>query len=137
MKTLKTVLLATAFAFVSATALAHHSPEGFVDTHKTVEMKGVLTGVEFVNPHVHLHLAVKDANGKLVYWTFEAVPPGWFRRAGIKQSDFTAAIGSEVTITGSPARDGSTYGSMQKLTLADGRTVSMGFGPAPAPGRVE
>ena len=126
MKQIKTVFLATALCGVSLAAVAHHSATGIYDPGKTIVLNGVLSSVDYVNPHVQFHITVKDANGKTVVWTFGGAPPGWYRRAGIKQSEFT--VGSEVTVIMHPALDGSPSGAIQKLTFPGGRTVSLSFG---------
>lgn len=119
---MRTFFLAAALCIASLTAVAHHSPS-VVDMNKKVDIKGILQGVEFVNPHSQFHLEVKDEKGKTVNWTFEGAPPGWLRKAGIKQSEFKSAFGHEVTITANPARDGSPFGVVHKVTFADGRSV--------------
>lgn len=123
---MRTILPAVALCIVSVTALAHHSTS-HVDTSKKVDVKGILKGVEFINPHAQIHLEVRDVKGKTVNWTFEGPPPGWLRRAGIKQSEFKEGIGHEVTIRANPARDGSPFGLLEKVIFADGRSV--GFSP--------
>ena len=48
-----------------ASALAHHSVSGVFDTHKQIVLKGVISKVEWLNPHTFIHLDVKDNDGKI------------------------------------------------------------------------
>ena len=67
--------------------------------------------------------AIDDAKGdagKVENWRFESNPPSWFRRVGVSRTDFARGIGQMVTVEAVRAKDGTFYGYMQKLTLADG-----------------
>ncbi len=95
---LMTLLLATV-----TPSVAHHSSTMF-DTSRTITVEGVVTKWELTNPHSWLHVEVKDKNGKSVVWGFEAEGPSSLQRSGIKPSDFK--VGTKITITGNPMRDG-------------------------------
>lgn len=109
---------------VTTAAQAHHSLS-ILDITKPVAVKGVLRTVEFKNPHSHFTLDIKNDKGEAVTWDFESLPPAGFRQAEIKKSDFTQAIGQEVTINGFIARDGSPRGLMMKMTFADGKSIAV------------
>lgn len=123
---LKTAGLALALAWgsVASTAQAHHSPFS-LDITREVQLKGILRSVDYVNPHSHFTLDVKDSGGKTVTWDFESNPPGWFRKAKINRADFAKAIGDEVTITASIAKDGRPFGLLKKMTFKNGATISI------------
>ena len=107
---------------VSATpVLAHHSFAAEYDASKPVNFKGVVTKVEWTNPHARFYVDVKDASGKVTNWNFELASPnvlvrqGWTRRA-LKEGD-------EITVSGSMAKDGAHLANARSVTLADGRKV--------------
>jgi hypothetical protein len=55
-------------------ALAHHSVSGQFDTSKSITLKGVISRVEWINPHIYVHLDVKDENGTVTTWALETLP---------------------------------------------------------------
>lgn len=105
-------------------AWAHHSVQAQFDVHKTVVVTGIVTKMEFINPHSYLTINVKDADGKVQKWAFELGGPGALRKAGLSRADRGGPKpGDEVTATALAARDGSTSGFLQQLKLADGRVI--------------
>ena len=52
--------------------VAHHAYTAEFDTTKPVKVSGVLTKVEWSNPHIWIYLDVKDANGNVTNWGFSA-----------------------------------------------------------------
>ena len=97
------VLVAIGLAVASAPALAHHSAAMF-EEKKTVTVEGVVKEFQFTNPHSWLLVDVKDKNGKVTTWGFEAEGPSTLQRAGIRPSEFP--VGTKLTITGRPMKDG-------------------------------
>ena len=97
------LILIGVLAALAMPAVAHHSSTMF-DTSKTVTLEGVVTKWELTNPHSWLHVEVKGKDGKTVVWGFEAEGPSSLQRSGIKPSDFK--VGTKITITGNPMRDG-------------------------------
>ena len=73
----------TTLLFLSAAAFAHHAYTAEFDTTKPIKLTGVLTKLEWSNPHIWLYLDVKDENGKITNWGFSASPPGMLIRRGI------------------------------------------------------
>ena len=111
---------------LAATILsAHHSPSAVFDMSKKVTIKGTLTKVDWVNPHIDLLMDVKSAGGATDNWKFESNPPSWFRHVSVGRSSFVAAVGQEVTVECVLARDGSHYGYMSKITFADGNSIEL------------
>ena len=96
-----------AVAFIGAlTALPARAPHSFAaafDADKPVTVQGVITQAKLANPHSWIYLDVKDANGNVVSWGFEAQTPTALIRSGVKPDVFT--VGSLVTIRGCHARD--------------------------------
>jgi len=105
---------------------AHHSFGVAFDATKTVMLTGVITKIAWTNPHTHVWLDVKDANGQVVNWMLEGYPPNVLERTGWKK-DVTIKVGDTLTFFGWRARDGSPYAHLREATLADGKKLF--FGP--------
>jgi hypothetical protein len=111
---------------------AHHSFAAAYDMTKTVTVQGAIVQVRLTNPHSWFFLDVKEPDGKIVRWAFEAGTPSGMIRNGYKASEL--APGTIVTIRGVRARDlTQNAGMLQQLTTADGKTYGM-FGPQEGPG---
>ncbi len=111
---------------------AHHSFAAAYDTSKQITVQGAIVQVRLTNPHSWFFLDVKEPDGKVTRWAFEAGTPSGMIRNGYKASELKA--GTIVTIRGCPARDPSqNMGMLQQLTTADGKTYGM-FGPQEGPG---
>ena len=103
---------------------AHHAYTAEFDTTKPVRLSGVLTKVEWSNPHIWIYLDVKDEKGNVTSWGFSASPPGMLQRRGITKSSLK--LGEVLTITGHRAKDGSNNASGNVVTFADGRDALIG-----------
>ena len=109
---------------VSASLQAHHSTAGVYDPGKEVTVKGALTKLQFVNPHGSITVAVKNADGSMTDWTFTTGSATALASQGItKVGPKALQIGEEVTVVGTPARDGSPLGGLKSLTRADGTVL--------------
>lgn len=115
----------------TATVSAHHSFGVAFDANKPVTLTGVISRIDWTNPHTHLFLDVKDASGKVVTWTLEGYPPNVLERTGWKK-DVTVKVGDTLTIYGWRARDGSPYAHLREATLGNGKKLF--FGPAAGTG---
>ena len=98
---------------------AHHSFAMF-DMTKSTELTGVLKDVNWNNPHTALILAAPGEGGQTAEWHLEGGPPAFMLRAGIKRDDLSSRIGSKVTITFHPLKDGSSGGSLEGMKFEDG-----------------
>ncbi len=107
-------------ALAAGSLSAHHSPSAEFDMSKRFILAGTLTKVDWINPHIVVNIDAKGDGGKVESWRFESNPPSWFRRVGVSRSEIARGIGQMVTVEAVRAKDGSLYGYMQKLTLADG-----------------
>ena len=112
-------LLAGALVVIaSAPVLAHHSAAMF-EEKKTVTVEGVVKEFQFTNPHSWLLVDVTDKNGKVTTWGFEAEGPSTLQRAGIRPSEFP--VGTKLTITGRPMKDGRPAAIWEYAVRADGK----------------
>ena len=121
-----TLILADSFA-----AAAHHSFGAVFDASKPMTLSGVVTRIDWSNPHSHLFVDVKDDKGNVVNWTWEGYPPNVLSRTGLKR-DVTIKIGDTVTCFGYRARDGRNLAHLREITVADGKKYF--FGPPPGTG---
>jgi hypothetical protein len=123
---LGSLFVAAAIGVTSTTAvLAHHSVPGQFDMSKPMTLKGVIAKVDWINPHIYLHLDVKEANGTTSTWALATLPTAMMRRAGITRETLQGKPGEEVTINAVPARDGSRHlGWINKITYADGHSFA-------------
>jgi len=112
------VLVGICLAVASAPARAHHSAAMF-EEKKTVTVEGVVKEFQFTNPHSWLLVDVKDKNGKVTTWGFEAEGPSTLQRAGIRPSEFP--VGTKLTITGRPMKDGRPAAIWEYAVRADGK----------------
>jgi hypothetical protein len=114
------------------TTWAHHSFAAEYDVKKPITIKGTITMVEFVNPHAWLHMDVKDSSGKVVNWAVEmGTPNGLIRRGFTKNS---VPVGTEVTVDGYMAKDGSATANGTTIKLPDGSQIYAGSTAPGAPG---
>jgi hypothetical protein len=122
-----TAPLATLLAMLglAGTALAHHSFAVFFDEQKRVEVSGTVTEFLFRNPHGVIRIEVTGKDGKKEVWRAETNSPSILERRGWTRTSLKP--GDEITIEGWPARDGSNYLRMRKVTRADGTPVGVPF----------
>jgi hypothetical protein len=112
-------------ALTGSPASAHHSFAAAFDANALITVQGVITQAKLANPHSWIYLDVKDANGTVVQWGFEAQTPTALIRSGVKPDVFK--VGSMVTIRGCHARDlTKNEGAAREIILADGRSFIIG-----------
>jgi len=117
--------LALAVLSLALPALAHHSFSAEFDSGRTVTLHGVVSKVDWINPHIFVYVDVKDESGKTTTWALQSLPPLFFRGSGLTK-DVLMTNKSEVTVTANPAKDGSkAYGFMIRLAYPDGHVFSM------------
>jgi hypothetical protein len=134
MPTKLTVAVMGVGLFLAGTAVslrAHHAFAAEFDSKKPVHFKGTVTKMEWVNPHVWIHIDVKKPDGTVENWAFEAGTPNvLFRRGFTKQS---LLPGTEVVVDGYQAKDGLRRANGRDLTFPDGRTLFLGSSGTGAP----
>lgn len=111
---------------------AHHSFAAEFDANQPITLTGVLTKIEFVNPHGWLYVDVKGADGRIQNWAVEAGAPNTLLRRGLRKTDFPPGL--EVTVQGFRAKNGSPTVNGRTVTLKDGRNFFMGSSGGPADG---
>ena len=116
-------LLVVGFGLINITQpiVAHHSEAAEYDSNTPVKVTGILTKVEWQNPHVWYYVDVKDESGKITTWGFSSAPPGSMMRRGITKD--MLKIGAVVNVEGNRARDGSNNANGRRVTYADGTNV--------------
>src|SRR5882762_10239643 len=119
-------VLAVSLLTASA-AFAHHSVAGQFDTTKSVTLKGSISKVEWINPHIYVYLDVKEADGTVSSWALETLPTRMMRQAGLSKESVMGSAGELVTVVVVPARDGTKHLAwISKITYADGRYYALG-----------
>jgi hypothetical protein len=110
-------------AIATSVAMAHHSLSGQFDVSKSFEITGVVSRVEWVNPHTQLFVDVKQADGSMLTYKFESLPVAMMRKAGLSKGELIGD-GRPVVIKAYPSRSGvPTLGYLLHLKLADGREI--------------
>jgi Family of unknown function (DUF6152) len=115
---MKLLLATTAIALLAAAAAvaAHHSFAAEFDASKPFKLTGVVTKVEWQNPHTIFYLDITDERTKKVTnWSFEMGSPNGLMRNGWTRN--TLKVGDEATVEGSLARDGSPHGNARAVVL--------------------
>lgn len=94
---------------------AHHSFAAEYDSKKPVTLQGIVTKVEWMNPHVYFYMDVV-ADGKTTNWALEMGPPRLLENGGWKKT--TIKQGTEVIVNATRARDGSAQANARTVTVA-------------------
>ena len=115
------LLLCLLLAAASVPLAAHHAFAAEYDSKAPLSVTGVITKIEWTNPHIWFYVDVKDAQGKVTNWGFSAGPPGVLQRRGISRD--VLKKGDVIVVEGFRARDGSNNASGGRVTFADGRSV--------------
>ena len=121
---MKILLASLLIASFTLPVVAHHSFGAEYDADKPVTISGVVTKMEWTNPHIHLFLDVMTG-GKVVNWKFEGYPPSVLYRTGWSREG-TLKVGDKLTISGWQARDGTAWAQGREVTFADGKKLFLG-----------
>jgi hypothetical protein len=102
--------------------LAHHSAAAEYDSAKPVEIKGAVTEVEWTNPHVWIHLDVKDQNGQVAKWIFELGSPNLLKQNGWRKDSLKP--GDTVVVSGLAAKDADRTAKAKTVKTAGGKILN-------------
>ena len=118
---------AAAFLLLAAAvpALAHHSFSAEFDAEHITTLNGVLTEVDWINPHAYWYVDVKDDKGNIQHWALEGYPPSELRLAKITR-DMVGKPGDKVSVDIFPAKDGTKQlAHIKTIRFEDGRQIDM------------
>jgi len=116
MKVAAFALLACGLFVAASPVMAHHSFAAEYDSKKPVTLKGIVTKVDWMNPHVYFYIDVKDESGNITNWGLEMGPPNGLQRSGWTRN--TMKIGDEVIVEGTLAKDGSNQANARSVVMA-------------------
>jgi hypothetical protein len=120
----KLAVLAAMLACLAPSLVAHHGWTIDYDPDKPVAVKGVVTKIEWTNPHIHFYVDSTDDKGTVTSWNFEMASPlalqrgGWSRKA--------LPIGTQVTVGGYGGRAIKERAVANSIKLADGKDLFVG-----------
>jgi hypothetical protein len=117
-------MLAVVIALMGTSAFAHHSFEAEYDDKKPITLSGTVAKVDWMNPHIFIHIDAKDEAGKVTRWACEGGNPNSLIRAGWKRTSLKA--GDEIVIKGYRAKDGSNTCNGRSVQFPDGRKLFAG-----------
>jgi hypothetical protein len=114
--------------FAGRTLRAHHAFAAEFDVNRPLKLRGIVTRLDWINPHSWIHIDVKGPDGKVVNWMIEGGSPNSLLRLGFTKD--ALPVGSEIVMDGFQAKDGSNRGVGKSVGFADGRKLFLG-GSAP------
>ena len=108
----------------------HHAFSAEFDISKPLNLTGKLVKWEMINPHSWFHLDIEGDDGTMVTWMIEGGSPNELIRNGVTKN--TLDIGTELTVEGYYAKDGTPKGVGRNFLLADGERPFLGGSAPPA-----
>ena len=128
MQTQFSILVLMAALYGPAPLPAHHAFSAEYDINRQMEIHGVVTRIEWTNPHVRFYVDVTDESGAVKNWDLELQSANTLRRAGWTRD--ALSVGDEVVVSIYLAKDGSDRGNARgNVTLADGSLLFAGDPP--------
>jgi hypothetical protein len=135
------IALVAAVMMVGATTVAdaHHAVQNQFDVNVTLEKRGVLKKIDWINPHAWFHFGEVDEagnpvmgpDGLQVTWSIETTGPNGLRRLGLSDRRLFQ-LGETYSFSGYPDRSysaeagtGATLMFAKQIVFPDGRSVSV------------
>jgi hypothetical protein len=131
MRMRKVVTFTAGLLVAAGPVLAHHAFSAEFDAKKSLNLRGVVKKVEWINPHTWIHMDVKKADGTVETWMIEGGTPNTLLRRGITRNSLVP--GTEIVVDGFQALDGSARANGRDVTFPDGRKLFMGSSGTGAP----
>ena len=126
-----TIALACMLALMPPPVEGHHSFSAEYDGNKPITLKGTVKKMEWINPHAWIHLDVKNPDGTVTSWMIEGAAPNALIRRGWNRDSLQP--GTEITVEGYLAKDGSKMANGREMTLPDGKRLFAGSSGTGAP----
>ena len=123
-KTLSMVAAVAGFLMAGLPARAHHAFAAEYDAKKQVRLEGVVTEMEWINPHAWIHIDVTGPDGKVTSWMVEGGSPNILLRRGFNKGSLEK--GQKISIDGFQAKDGSNRANGSNITYPDGKKLFLG-----------
>lgn len=118
------LMVAAAFLWIAAPVLAHHSFAAEFDADDPIDLTGIVTKIEWRNPHTFFYIDVEAEDGRFENWALEMGSPNGLMRRGWTRNSLQ--IGDEVSVVGSRAKDGSLKGNVRSVVLSSGERLFAG-----------
>ncbi len=129
------MILAGASLLAAVPVWAHHAFAAEFDANKPVKLRGVVTKMEWINPHAWIHIDAKNPDGSTTAWMVEGGTPNTLFRRGLTKDSLLP--GTEIVVDGYQAKDGSNRANGRDVTFPDGRKLFLGNNNSDAPGSAE
>lgn len=125
------VLALVIVALSGSSALAHHAFTAEFDGNHPVKLDGVVTEMEWINPHSWIHIDVRKPDGTVEKWKIECGTPNSLMRRGFTKNSLPP--GTRIIVYGYQAKDGGLRANGRNMKLQDGRTLFLGSSGTGAP----
>jgi len=126
-KVLGAAAITAGLLLLALPCFAHHSFAAEFDANNCREFTGILTKIDWQNPHGYFYLDIKDSGGKVESWSFQTYALITLKRAGVDRQFFVDNIGKEIWVKGCLAKNGRTnYAAAGLLKAPDGVLRQMG-----------
>ena len=121
---LSVVAALVGLCLIALPAFAHHAFQAEFDQNKPVHLKGKVTKMEWINPHAWIHVDVTNPDGTVTNWMVECGSPNIMLRRGFTKDSLE--FGTELSVDGYQAKNGSTRANGSSVTFRDGRRLFVG-----------
>jgi len=130
-KTLSVAAAAMGLLLAVSPVWAHHAFAAEYDGKKQVHLEGVVTQMEWINPHTWIHIDVTAPDGTVTSWMIEGGSPNILLRRGFNKGSLEK--GQKITVDGFMAKDGSNRANGSNITYPDGKKLFLGSSGTGAP----